>query len=417
VAKRGTSVLIVGGGVAGLAAAHELRRRAPRTRLALLEARQQLGGRVLTQHDPVTGEPLELGAEFVHGEPPELLRALRSARIPVDRGEDDGESSDSPFSLLPKLLTPLLAAGGPDVSMVDFLRRQALSPHRRRMLFNYVRGFYVAPPERASALAIARMELAAAAIHGGRAGQVVPGFGALVRWLAKSLGPDELRLGAVATRLRWNRGRVAVCAASLAGAELAPLEADAAIVAVPFTALSAKTGLRLSPAVPSKRRAAAALRMGHASKLLLRFDGSVQTDPFFYVGGPIAVWWSAVSPGTRWLVGWAGGRGAEAVDRMTDAAVLRAGIAAVSRHTGRGRSALARALTGFRIARWSREPFIGGSYAWVPVGADGAMQVLAEPVDGTLFFAGEATNPEHAGTVHGAFESGVRAARQVLSRG
>jgi len=40
---------------------------------------------------------------------------------------------------------------------------------------------------------------------------------------------------------------------------------------------------------------------------------------------------------------------------------------------------------------------------------------LAEPLDGVLFFGGEATNRDRPACVHGAFESGVRAARELIA--
>jgi monoamine oxidase len=284
------------------------------------------------------------------------------------------------------------------------------------MLRGYIEGFYVAPYDRASARAIARMEVAAARIEGDRASQLPEGYDGLVDWLARGLGPSEVRLGTVATGIVWRPGHVEVHARSLAGTALPPLRADRAIIALPFPALSGKRGsLAISPAIPETRRAAAALRMGHATKVFLRFDESVTTDSFFFSGGAVPVWWTAAAKHSRWLVGWAGGKAAEALDGLDDAAVMRAGLASVALHTGRGPTAMGRALTGFRCTRWSRQPFIGGAYAVVPLGADGAMEALAAPVGRTLYFAGEATNPEHAGTVHGAFESGVRAATQVLS--
>jgi monoamine oxidase len=414
--KRPKSVIVLGGGIAGLAAAHELRRTAPKIEILLLEARQLLGGRVLTARDPSTGEPLELGAEFVHGRPPALLQVLREARIPIDEGHGAGDAPDSPFELLPDLLAPFLGSGEPDRTIASVLGDHDLSPRRLAMLRGYIEGFYVAPFERASARAIARMEVAARRIEGGRAAQVPGGYDVLVQWLARALGPADLRLGTIAHAVDWRPGRVEVHARSLAGTALPLLRADRAILALPVSVLDRKRGsIVLRPDLPATRRAAAALRMGHATKVFLRFDESIATDPFFFSGGPVPVWWTAAAKHSRWLVGWAGGRAAEALDRLSDGAVMRAGLASVALYSGHGHTALGRALTGFRCARWSRQPFIGGAYAVVPVGADGAMAALATPAGGTLYFAGEATNPEHAGTVHGAYESGVRAARQVLS--
>ena len=64
---------------------------------------------------------------------------------------------------------------------------------------------------------------------------------------------------------------------------------------------------------------------------------------------------------------------------------------------------------------WRRDPFSLGAYSWVPVGQLGRQQDLGAAVDKTMFFAGEATSQEMSGTVHGAIESGCRAAGEALS--
>ena len=63
---------------------------------------------------------------------------------------------------------------------------------------------------------------------------------------------------------------------------------------------------------------------------------------------------------------------------------------------------------------WRRDPFSRGAYSYVRVGGEGAREDLAVPIAGTLFFAGEATDPEESGTVAGALRSGQRAAQQLI---
>ncbi len=63
---------------------------------------------------------------------------------------------------------------------------------------------------------------------------------------------------------------------------------------------------------------------------------------------------------------------------------------------------------------WQRDPYARGAYSYVAVGGADARERSRAPVDGVLFFAGEATAPaSEAGTVAGALESGERAAREV----
>lgn len=67
------------------------------------------------------------------------------------------------------------------------------------------------------------------------------------------------------------------------------------------------------------------------------------------------------------------------------------------------------------ITRWSQDPFTFGSYSYIPVGGDSSdRDLLAEPVNQRLFFAGEATSRKYPSTVHGAYLSGIREAQRLL---
>ena len=72
-------------------------------------------------------------------------------------------------------------------------------------------------------------------------------------------------------------------------------------------------------------------------------------------------------------------------------------------------------LAGHHHFDWSRDPLSFGAYTWVPAGAADASAKISEPVEQTLFFAGEHTDTTgHWGTVHGALRSGLRAAANLL---
>src|SRR5205807_8828002 len=72
-------------------------------------------------------------------------------------------------------------------------------------------------------------------------------------------------------------------------------------------------------------------------------------------------------------------------------------------------------LERFYIHDWLDDPFSRGAYSYVPVNGLAAQQALAEPIGGKLFFAGEATSVGHIGTVHGAIQTGQRAATEILN--
>ena len=72
-------VVVIGAGAAGLSALRELTRAG--LSVLCLEARDRIGGRIFTVHDPLSPIPIELGPEFVHGRPPEIWEIIRSAGI------------------------------------------------------------------------------------------------------------------------------------------------------------------------------------------------------------------------------------------------------------------------------------------------------------------------------------------------
>jgi len=81
-------VVIIGAGVAGLAAAAQMSRAG--LPIVLVEARNRIGGRIFTQRDSSSGSTIELGAEFVHGRPTEIWQPLQHAGAAIT--EVDGQN-------------------------------------------------------------------------------------------------------------------------------------------------------------------------------------------------------------------------------------------------------------------------------------------------------------------------------------
>jgi monoamine oxidase len=113
------------------------------------------------------------------------------------------------------------------------------------------------------------------------------------------------------------------------------------------------------------------------------------------------------------LVGWAAGPKAAALERARS--ILTEAVASIARIFGRSTGERAAELEDWQIRNWRDDPFARGAYTWVPVGALDAPEALARPEADTLWFAGEGAHAEANGTVHGAIESGERAAAQVLA--
>src|SRR5271166_1634024 len=124
--------VILGAGIAGLAAARKLAEAG--LSVILLEARSRIGGRIFTARPPSAGLPIELGAEFVHGRPPELLDLIREAGLTLyeRKGEfvcyENGKLGDcgffgEAFQVLDNLPASL------DMTFAEFLARERLPEH------------------------------------------------------------------------------------------------------------------------------------------------------------------------------------------------------------------------------------------------------------------------------------------------
>ncbi len=420
-------VIVIGAGAAGLAAASALHRAG--LRVTILEARDRLGGRVDTRTDPVLGVAVEHGAEFVHGRPERTLALARRARAAVhalpDRNQRRLGSRLVDAGRTLEEAEELLRQGTRDDEPFEAVVRRQRVAHRQRaaatMAAAFVRGFYLADPRRASSLALARMTRAMDEIGGDDLSRVEGGFRRVLEPLVRTVrrGGVDLRLSTVVDELRWRPGAVRVRARGPTGAILPSVEARAALVTVPVTLLHAGA-IRFVPALPEKRRAAAALRTGGVVKVILRFrrapwrQGARGLVLLHVPGAAVPVFWTLAPVEAPVLVGWAGGPDAGRLAGLREPEVLRAALASAARGLGRTRRELEERLDGAAVIDWSRDPFARGGYAVFPVGSAGASAALARSVERTLFFAGEATAGPRAGTVEGALESGERAARELL---
>jgi monoamine oxidase len=430
-----SDVLVLGAGAAGLAAADRLTRAG--LHVIVLEARERPGGRLGTVHDPVDGVPLELGAEFIHGQPPVLLKLARRARVKVRTCNDTHallrrgrlEEGDPEFGFV----EDLAAAEPPDRPVGQWIAERARvgrwPEHKVRMAQAYVEGFYAATVETASALAIARMERAAMELGGIAPSRALQGYDRVLEPLVHELRrrPGTLFFNAVAEQVRWSSRGVEVRARTREGSPLGTFRARRAVVTLPVGVLKAAPpapgAVRFIPRIPEKERALARLEMGPLVKVFLRFRTPFWEEReetrrygFFHAPElPIPIWWTLSPLHSRYLVGWAGGPEADALSQLREEEVLRRAVEVLARLFKRSQRQLQEQVESWRVQDWQREPFTRGGYCVIPWGAVDAMEVLAQPVLDTLFFAGEATHLEgEEGTVHGALATGLRAAREVL---
>jgi monoamine oxidase len=192
------------------------------------------------------------------------------------------------------------------------------------------------------------------------------------------------------------------------------ITADKAVITVP-TNLIAQEAIRFHPPLPEKTDAAAGLPLGLADKVMLALDepGDLPKD------GNLRGATMRTAMGTYHLLpfgqpcieGFFGGRFAQQLEDEGDGAIAAHSIDEIASLLGND---YRRRLRPLRESRWAHDPFARGSYSHALPGHAGLRAVLAAPVDGRLFFAGEATSPHFFSTAHGAHDSGERAAKEVM---
>lgn len=400
----------------------------------MLEARPRTGGRIDTHYHSDSAVPLELGAEFVHKPAPLIISLLKKAGIAavetsetsLTRSERGLEPSGLQWELFDKVFTRA-AEAGPEVSFSDFLASHCrdLSRQEKSAITAFVEGFNAARSAEISAreLGIEHISNEDQATDSLR---IEGGCGLLVKALQSSLERPgcALHLSAEAEQIRWEADGASV---SAAGGALEVFSTKV-ICTLPPPLLMQGSKLRFVPEIPAKRQAAGEIGFGTAIKLLLSFKSPWWASARGADGKPIQnisfvtdqsqavpVWWTSAPLPSNLLVGWIGGTKAEALAKCTDQEMTELGITSLASIFGLKKETIRAELEFAQLSGWHRDPFSGGAYSYPRAGFPDAQGELARPIDGVLFFAGEATHKGGVGgTMESAVASGIRAAEEIL---
>ncbi len=434
-------VIIIGAGIAGLTAAATLGKAG--LRVLVLEARSRVGGRVWTLPGGVPEAAIELGAEFVHGQPPQLDDYLKKHDLKLHElgGQtycqtDMGglEACDDMGEDIFWQLDKLDPACFPDEAFEQTLAtRFAASPEDQKQSARmFVGGFHAADPARISTHSIIYGDHASHQIHEDRLFHVLGGYNRLLETLVRSL-PDSVNTltRMPVTQVDWRRDPVVVLAGAENAEQMQEFAAPLLVITLPLGVLQQEGqplgAVTFKPPLMEKRAALAKLAMGPVVRITMRFDSLFWQDPqvmgeralhdphFIFSEDPnFPTWWTAASD-VPLLVGWCAGPCAESKSGLEEGELCSQAIGALARILLLPESFIAQRLTHFYYHDWQSDPYSRGAYSYVLAGGMGAQQELAQPLADRLFFAGEATQSDgHHATVHGAFSSGVRVAEEVL---
>jgi len=382
-----------------------------------------------------------MGAEYVHGDPEATWKIIREAKliahdVPFDNYELRGDRLVHLRNFSQELGKIMTGVPKADLSFAEFLQKHKARPdlaNARRLAIHFVQGFDAADPQLASTQSIAEEWKSIGDIEEETQHRILKGHRAILEHLRKSLDHKRVqtRLNTPISAISWQRSKV-TCKSGRK-----TFYARKIIVTLPLGLLQippdAPGAIRFVPDIPRKRIAANRLGFGSVVKALFKFREPFWENPavaralhlkeglkkaaFIHAPDlPFPTWWTALPLRLSMLTAWAGGPKARALAGLPRAMLIDTALDSLSKLLHQPRARLLSMLEKSHVYDWLSDPFSRGAYSYTTVGSKRARNILAKPVEKTLFFAGEATDTAgQASTVAGALASGQRAAKEVLA--
>ena len=434
----GTSVIVAGAGLAGLAAARELEARG--AAVTVVEARPRVGGRVWTLRDGFADRHhAEAGADLIEEEQTHVLDlakalGLETQRIlrqgfgyygPDARGRRRIHRGPSAFAQAGRYLTSAikdfkLAEQRWDSAVAGALCRQSVmarldevgAPAHIKAGMRALRGFFLADPEDLSVLPVVEQFAEDGAPGRTKFFRVAGGNDRLATAIVKRLRGAVL-MSTTVRRVVQHDDRVTVTIEAL-GQPHTEITAAYFVCALPA---STARGVLFEPGLPAAQQDAIThLRYGCATRLLLQFDRR-----FWRGRGRPSAYGTDLETGAMWeadehqrgrsgiLSFLAGGHASRALQDIVHGEGDRGVVARL------GWLGTPSRLIASRMIAWDHDPLARGGYAYFDPGFNPLWRAwLARPA-GRVVFAGEHTSIKYQGYMNGAIETGLRAAAEIAA--
>lgn len=421
-------VIVVGAGIAGLAAARSLADQGHD--VLVVEARDRIGGRVWTSAR-WSDAPADLGATWIHGVDgnpiTDLARRAGAATVSTsydngtDYGTDGHPADDATTAAIGRWRSRVAKALRDNQDRDDEEDRDASVRAVAQQAVNWPS---LADPDKALVASVlndyeheyaggvdelSSLYFDSDAKIKGKDVLFPGGFSAIPAFLATGL---SVRTGQVVERIDWNDAGVTVATRD------DTFRGDHVVVTLPLGVLQSGT-VEFTPGLPTDKAAAVEkLGMGVLDKCYLRFPAKFwpDTDWLTYIPGldKAGQWGQWVNfsraAGQPILLGFNAADFGRASESWSDADLVAGAMSTLRTIYGSGIPA----PLDYQITRWAHDPYAHGSYSFNKIGSTPVMRDhLAAGIDERVHFAGEATHRDSFGTVHGAYASGLRAARRI----
>jgi monoamine oxidase len=427
-------VIIIGAGVAGLAAGRELSESGKK--IFILEARNRIGGRINTLTIPGFSTYLEAGVEFIHGEMPVTQSLLKEAGIPYYKSEGnfytlrngkflESDSLGTTFSTIFEKASSLKQ----DLPFAKFLD-QYLKEDKYKTIRETARGlaegYDVADVQRVSTFALLEEWKDFGQSESYR---IKGGHFKLAEFLYEEIKKHggKIFLSTVVKEIRWKKDN-----AEVIDDKGRNFSTQKILMTVPLGVLQSQPNeesyINFSPPIPEKLEAAKSIGYGTVMKVFLEFknafwessENQIRTTPelgFLITDTPFTAWWTQLPDKTPLLTGWLAGPNAEKNKNKSDDEIISMALDALSYIFNTNNTFLVKNLRAGKAVNWQTDPYSLGAYSYATVESTRAKKILAEPLEETIFFAGEAISEGAAmGTLEVALENGIATAKELLTK-
>jgi len=432
-AENVADVIIIGAGACGLIAARELVRQ--KKKVILLEGRNRIGGRIYSFPNEHSSNPVEAGAEFIHGNLPLTLSLLKEYDVAYQAMEGvfwqtktgdvdkDANFIEDHQQTLAKHLKELKT----DITVEQFLNTY-FQDEKYNLLKEEVRGFVhgydAADPSRASTFAFREEWMGEFETQY----RIPQGYGHLLGKVADEIIQHgcRLHLSEIVKHIEWDRNKVKVITQ-----DAKEFFAEKVIVTVPSGILTSHLStatIQFSPSISDKIKMVEKLGYGSVIKFIFFFKRAFWRDEnikrmagkdlhnlgFVFSDATVPTWWTQFPNPSSQLTGWLGGLPALALSQKDEKTIAEVAIQSLAAIFSLTENELREILVDFKIFDWGNDPFSLGAYSYTVVDETALKKYIHEPVDDTLFFAGEGFHSgENSGTVEAAFNDGFRVARAI----
>jgi monoamine oxidase len=424
-----TDILIIGAGAAGLAAGYEFS--LVNKKIAVLEAKDRIGGRIHSIEDERFKQIVETGAEFIHGKLPVTFSLLGKAKIKYHSAEgkiwevENGEiCKKKDFITEWDKLIKQLRSLEKDIPFSEFL--DAYFPGEKdkelkESALKFVQGYDAADADKTSSLALLDEWENQDDDHQER---IDNGYAELINFLAGEIkkGANNIFTSAVVKIIKWQKGAVEVITT-----DDRQFLASRVLITIPLGVWQAEVHeetISFLPELSEKKQAAKKMGFGAVIKINLQFrdnfweervTNKMKGAGFIFSDAEIPTWWTQEPIKNGMLTGWLAGPKAERLKEASEEEIFEKILQVLGYIFGVEKDFIKKELVAHYITNWTSDKFTRGAYSYPTLDTNWAKDVLLQPIEQTLYFAGEALyKGTETGTVEGALASGIEVARSII---